>query len=130
MTMVFLNPGNGPLKVTLTLDSTVYLYSAELYQDCGANTALVPGSKTEDTAEWTGITPCPPDAPSISFAVRWEGVHNVTPGQLYTAELIVEDAGGARLLAQEGSTNPTLIPGQIGPASNPTDFGRVGVFVG
>jgi hypothetical protein len=130
MTMVFLNPGNGPLKVTLTVDSTVYLYGAELYQDSGANTLLVPGSKTEDTAVWTSVAPSPADAPSISLAATWEVVHNVTAGQLYTAMVTVQDAAGVLLQPQQGSANPTQVPGQIGPADNPTDFGRLGIFVG
>ena len=128
MSMTFLIPGDEPVTVTLSVDSQVFLYSATLRENIGDHTGVVPpSSKTVDTATWTGVGS---HGGSISLDVSWVVIHNATPGRPYHAIVTVTDAAGAQLQPRNGSSNPTRVPGQIGPAGNPTDFGHQGVFVG
>jgi hypothetical protein len=131
--MLFLKPrpDREPLSVRLTVDSHVYLYGAELMQDCGGHSKVVAVStKGLDSAAWSAVSRCSADATNISFGVRYETVYTEKPGHRYTIELAVLDSQGVPLDAYDGSQNPCRDDGEIGPAGNPTDMGRFGVFVG
>lgn len=131
MTMMALRPpaNPGPLTMTLVLDSQVFLFSAELVEDCGDHSQVVSATaKTIDSAEWR-VDKCPPTAAEISVGITYVGVHSQAPNHPYNATLTVTDSQGNLLQPHPPYQNPMRVPGETGPADNPTDMGRFGVVV-
>ncbi|CAN7189294.1 hypothetical protein LJR225_000523 [Phenylobacterium sp. LjRoot225] len=120
----------GPLSVELTLDRHVYLHEAELVQACGRHARMLPQAyKDESSVVWRQVEPCPPDAETTAFTVGWRVIANAAPGATYAAALSVRDARGELIRPVESFENPVRAQGQIGPAANPTDIGRLSVRI-
>jgi len=123
-------PGAGPLSVELTLEPHVYLHFAELVQDVGAHGMTIPQAyKNESSVVWRQIEARAPDSATIAFDISWLAIANAAPGAFYTAIVTVRDAHCDLLDGDDMFGNPTRARGQIGPASNPTDIGRLDVLV-
>ncbi len=132
MTLVRLERSENvePILVSLAVDSSVYLYSAELEPDRGARTQLLARSKTESSATWTDLISFDDEAQEVTIAVNWVTVDSITPGRPYKATLSIIDANGMLLAAKPGFTNPMAISGWIGPAADPTGAGRFSIVIG
>jgi len=123
-------PGAVPLSVELTLEPHVYLHFAELVQDVGAHGMTVPQAyKNESSVIWRQIEACTPDSATIAFDISWLAIANAVPGAFYTAILTVRDAHCDLLDGDDTFRNPARARGQIGPASNPTDIGRLELII-
>ncbi len=118
------------IHVTLAVDPTVYLYSAEIEPDRHVRTRLVARSKTETCATWTDLISFQdPDRP-VRIGVRWVILDSLAPGRTYKARLSILDADGALAATEPGFANPMDIEGRIGPAGDPTDAGRASIVIG
>jgi hypothetical protein len=117
----------GPIMVTLAVDSSVYLYSADIDPDPRA--CRLSRSKTENSATWTDQISFEQSDQEVKICVSWVAVDSVNPGRPYKATLAVLDGSGALAPAGPGFANPVDICGRIGPASDPTDIGRVSIII-
>ena len=119
----------GPILVTLAVDSSVYLYSADIDPDPRARICRLSRSKTENSATWTDQISFDEGDQEVKIRVNWVAVDSVNPGRPYKATLAVLDGSGALARAKPGFANPIDITGRIGPASDPTDMGRVSIII-
>lgn len=115
--------------MTLAVDSSVYLYSADIDPDPRAPMCRLSRSKTENTATWTDQISFDLSDQEVKIRVNWVAVDSVNPGRPYKATLAVLDGAGELAPASPGFANPVDIRGRIGPASNPTDVGRVNIII-
>ena len=119
----------GPILVTLAVDSSVYLYSADIDPDPRARICRLSRSKTENSATWTDQISFDQGDQEVKIRVNWVAVDSVNPGRPYKATLAVLDGSGSLAAPRPGSANPMDICGRIGPASDPTDMGRVSIII-
>jgi hypothetical protein len=131
MTIVRLrrSPSPGPILVTLEVDSSVYLYSADIDPDPRARICRLSRSKTENSATWTDQISFDQADQEVKILVHWVAVDSVNPGRPYKATLAVLDSSGALAPARPGFANPLDVSSRIGPASDPTDMGRVSIII-
>lgn len=119
----------SPLLVSLAVDSSVYLYSADIEPDRRASTRRISRTRTENTASWTDLITFEGEGQEVRIGVNWVAVDSVAPGRTYRATLTVRDGAGALAQTLPGSVNPIDISGRIGPASDPTDMGRIDIVI-
>jgi hypothetical protein len=120
----------SPILVSLAVDPSVYLYSAEIEPDRRERTRLLARSRTENSASWTDQISFDDSGEEVRIGVNWVTLDSISPGRCYKATLSILDGAGALLAASPGFTNPMAIDGRIGPAADPTDAGQISIVIG
>jgi hypothetical protein len=121
-------PIGSALAVELVLDAHVHLHHAQLIQHVRTNGRVVfQAYKDERSAVWRHVTPALSEEAVLT--VSWLAIANAAPGASYSVVVSIRDSHGRLVDGTATGNNPCRLPREIGPASDPTDLGRLDIIV-